>query len=398
MAELTREAWALSPKLAAAFAERFCASPEPQKVLHALVLAHSAKSALHAWPGGAAHYVAAASAMQRTMAPLATWSPTTVGEALLLLAGSAGTHVDVRQYVMRSLSTASDEELVFWLPQTLQALRNDDGVLAQCASFASCIACSFVSWPDAMLSLASCHRVREQSGYLPMACRFLCDTAVQPLRWMFLHKLIWALDTEQQPPESEFNPEIKRSGWQRPRDTGLWTPCAEVKQRVLEHLEDSARSYFDDEHGTFEQITNISGTLKPVPKVQRRDKIAEEARKIKIPREDLYLPVDPHKRLLKLIPESGAAMQSAAKTPIMLKFEVEVMPLDCRGVHECGGERIKQACIFKVGDDCRQDVLALQVCSLPSHLRADLCPSLALSRRVMHARALVHQTCTMQRA
>jgi phosphatidylinositol 4-kinase A len=178
---------------------------------------------------------------------------------------------------------------------------------------------------------------------------------------MFLHKLIWALDTEQKPPASEFNPEIKRSGWQPPSDTGLWTPCKRVQEAVLQQLTPAAREYFDSEHGTFEKVTNISGTLKPVPKVQRKDKIAEEARKISVPRSDLYLPIDPHKRLVKVLPESGAAMQSAAKTPILLAFTVEVLPLESHAVVAGEGERIKQACIFKVGDDCRQDVLALQV-------------------------------------
>jgi phosphatidylinositol 4-kinase A len=179
---------------------------------------------------------------------------------------------------------------------------------------------------------------------------------------MFLHKLIWALDTELRPAESEFNPEIKRSGWQPPRDTGLWGPCASVKKAVLSRLTPTQRAYFEDEHETFQQVTDISGILKPVPKEQRRDVIAAAASKILIPRDDLYLPVDPHKRLVSVIPESGASLQSAAKTPILLAFKVEELPVESHEVKAMGGSIVKQACIFKVGDDCRQDVLALQVC------------------------------------
>jgi phosphatidylinositol 4-kinase A len=96
----------------------------------------------------------------------------------------------------------------------------------------------------------------------------------------------------------------------------------------------------------------------------RRDKIAEEAAKIAIPREDLYLPVDVHKRLAGIIPTSGRAMQSAAKTPIMLAFEVENLPVHSHEVKSYGGSLVKQALIFKVGDDCRQDVLALQIITI----------------------------------
>jgi phosphatidylinositol 4-kinase A len=183
---------------------------------------------------------------------------------------------------------------------------------------------------------------------------------------MFLHKLIWALETEERPEDSEFNPEIKRSGWQPPVDTGLWAVCKAVKAAVLSHLSPKELAYFEDEHGTFQKVTDISGVLKPVPKDERRGRIATEARKITVPREDLYLPIDPHKRLVGIIAESGAAMQSAAKTPILLAFMVEELPLDAHAVAPRGGEVVRQACIFKVGDDCRQDVLALQV-RHPSH-------------------------------
>jgi phosphatidylinositol 4-kinase len=179
---------------------------------------------------------------------------------------------------------------------------------------------------------------------------------------MFLHRLIWALDTELRPAESEFNPKVKRSGWQPPRDTGLWGPCATVKDAVLSSLGPEQRAYFENEHGTFQKVTDISGILKSVPKEQRRDVIAKAARQIAIPRDDLYLPVDPHKRLVSVIPESGTSLQSAAKTPILLAFNVEVLPVEGHEVKAMGGPIVRQSCIFKVGDDCRQDVLALQVC------------------------------------
>ena len=71
--------------------------------------------------------------------------------------------------------------------------------------------------------------------------------------------------------------------------------------------------------------------------------------------QDLYLATNPESRVLALVAESGQPMQSAAKVPLLVKFKVE------ETLKGRPPETRLQACIFKVGDDCRQDVLALQV-------------------------------------
>ena len=75
--------------------------------------------------------------------------------------------------------------------------------------------------------------------------------------------------------------------------------------------------------------------------------------------QDLYLPTNPESRVMSLVPESGQPMQSAAKVPLLVKFKVE----ESLGLGRPPETRL-QACIFQVGDDCRQDVMALQVDAL----------------------------------
>ncbi|KDD72577.1 hypothetical protein H632_c3172p0 [Helicosporidium sp. ATCC 50920] len=77
-------------------------------------------------------------------------------------------------------------------------------------------------------------------------------------------------------------------------------------------------------------------------------------------------------RILRALPQSATPMPSAAKCPLLIAFEVETSR---KGGGPAGGAPDgrpgsssrpppRQACIFKVGDDCRQDVLALQVIDL----------------------------------
>ena len=88
--------------------------------------------------------------------------------------------------------------------------------------------------------------------------------------------------------------------------------------------------------------------------------------------QDLFLPTNPESRVIALVPESGQPMQSAAKVPLLVKFKVE------ESLRGRPPQTRLQACIFKVGDDCRQDVLALQVahatcCCLTTQLHSDHC-------------------------
>lgn len=156
------------------------------------------------------------------------------------------------------------------------------------------------------------------------------------------------------------------------------------------------------------------GILKKVDKDERRGVIAAKLSEFSPTRPDLYIPTNPHCKVLAHIPTSGTPMQSAAKVPILVAFQVQdcddPVPVHRKAIangsadgHEdspqenanggsstvarhsdemmSGGGGIRTlACIFKVGDDVRQDVLALQVIHIlrdafnSAGLPAYLCP------------------------
>lgn len=129
--------------------------------------------------------------------------------------------------------------------------------------------------------------------------------------------------------------------------------------KVWDHLPDDRELFLKAEQAFFDEVTQVSGKLFPFPKDERKAQAVKILQTIHVPRKDLYLPTNPESRVMSLVPESGQPMQSAAKVPLMVKFKVE----KSLGLGRAPETRL-QACIFKVGDDCRQDVLALQVISL----------------------------------
>jgi phosphatidylinositol 4-kinase len=88
----------------------------------------------------------------------------------------------------------------------------------------------------------------------------------------------------------------------------------------------------------------------------------------------VYLPSNPDGKVIDIDRKSGRPLQSHAKAPFMATFKVQkqriVVEEDSEALVDDAGamatttyEDWLQA-IFKVGDDCRQDVLALQVIAM----------------------------------
>lgn len=133
------------------------------------------------------------------------------------------------------------------------------------------------------------------------------------------------------------------------------------------------KSFYEREFSFFNEVTSISGKLRPFikrPKPEKKQKIEEELRKIKVD-VGVYLPSNPDGVVIGIDRKSGKPLQSHAKAPFMATFrirkeegEVEDREEKLQASTDPSRENtseVWQSAIFKVGDDCRQDVLALQM-------------------------------------
>lgn len=148
---------------------------------------------------------------------------------------------------------------------------------------------------------------------------------------------------------------------------------------MVESFSDVDRDFYEREFAFFDEVTNISGKLKPLikrSKPEKKQKIEEELRKIKV-EVGVYLPSNPDGVVIGIDRKSGKPLQSHAKAPYMATFRIkknkgggeeveELLEEDTKSIDKTGGGQedtieVWQSAIFKVGDDCRQDVLALQM-------------------------------------
>jgi phosphatidylinositol 4-kinase len=153
-----------------------------------------------------------------------------------------------------------------------------------------------------------------------------------------------------------------------------------VMSRMIAGFSNSDRAFYEREFAFFDEVTSISGKLKPFikrPKPEKKQKIEEELRKIKVD-VGVYLPCNPDGVVIGIDRKSGKPLQSHAKAPYMATFRVKKSRGNIEATDEMLEETNKknkpapqentievwQSAIFKVGDDCRQDVLALQMISV----------------------------------
>ncbi|KAG8368260.1 hypothetical protein BUALT_Bualt15G0026800 [Buddleja alternifolia] len=307
--EFARTAFAVDPRIALSLAARFPANSALKTEITQLVQSHILE--IRSIPQALPYFVTPKSVDENSplLQQLPHWAACSITQALEFLTPAYKGHPRVMAYVLRVLESYPPERVTFFMPQLVQALRYDDEKLVE--------------------------------GYLLRATQ---------RSHIFAHILIWHLQGETCVPESgkDAAPATNSS---------FQELLPVVRERIINGFNAKARDVFEREFDFFDKVTSISGVLYPLPKEERRAGIRRELEKIQMQGDDLYLPTAHNKLVRGIKVDSGIPLQSAAKVPIMITFNV----VDRDGDHK---DVKPQACIFKVGDDCRQDVLALQVISL----------------------------------
>ncbi|KAL7629182.1 phosphatidylinositol-4- kinase [Parahypoxylon ruwenzoriense] len=251
------------------------------------------------------------------------WAPVNPVTAVTYFLPAYRNHPFLIQYAMRALESHSVDVTFFYVPQIVQGLRFD------------------------------------ALGYVE---RYIIETA--QFSQLFAHQIIWNMKANAYKDDDATIPDAIKPALDK------------VMNKMIGSFPDEDRNFYEREFAFFDEVTSISGKLKPLikrDKPEKKQKIEEELRKIKVD-VGVYLPSNPDGVVIGIDRKSGKPLQSHAKAPFMATFRIKKAKGGVEESEEVAQEMGKtgeppventievwQSAIFKVGDDCRQDVLALQM-------------------------------------
>ncbi|XP_058809461.1 phosphatidylinositol 4-kinase alpha isoform X2 [Phymastichus coffea] len=257
-----------------------------------------------------------------------TWARCLPIEALAYFSRQFPHHPISAQFAVNVLESYPADAVLFYIPQLVQAVRHDS------------------------------------MGYVTEFIK-----AIAKRSQIVAHQLIWNMHTNMYMDEDK-----------QVKDPVLFDTLDALVKNILGALSGPAKQFYEREFDFFEKITNISGEIRPYPKgPERKQACLDALRKIEV-QPGCYLPSNPEAMVIDIDKDSGTPMQSAAKAPFLARFKVQrygikeleniAMAVSANGRVEVksSGEETWQAAIFKVGDDVRQDMLALQVISIFKHV------------------------------
>ncbi|KAK0628135.1 hypothetical protein B0T17DRAFT_141564 [Bombardia bombarda] len=319
---LIRTAWAESSSLAVHLTSRF-QYPRIHKEVRWLLLNFPAKAAMA--PDALAVLIDGAlpEDVSFQLKYLLFWAPVNPITAVTFFLPAYGNHPYLIQYAMRALESHSVDVTFFYVPQIVQTLRYD------------------------------------ALGYVE---RYILETA--QFSQLFAHQIIWNMKANAYKDDDSQIPDA------------IKPTLDKVMGHMIEGFSEVDRGFYEREFAFFDEVTGISGKLKPLikkSKPEKKQKIEEELRNIKV-EVGVYLPSNPDGVVIGIDRKSGKPLQSHAKAPFMATFRIKKNRSRVEDVEDMADDAIKgkaaaqddtievwQSAIFKVGDDCRQDVLALQM-------------------------------------
>ncbi|KAI7830285.1 hypothetical protein BC939DRAFT_392956 [Gamsiella multidivaricata] len=321
---MVRFAWSVSPTLALQLMARFKNNIIPSELSNLLAsdpfaAVHDSDAVQILLGDGGARY------SPSQLKYLLFWHPVSSITAISYFQPAYHNNPMVLQYAMRSLEHSPVEVVFFYVPQIVQALRHDD--------------------------------LGYVEKYIMHAAR---------VSQLFAHQIIWNMNANMYKDNNSEVPDPLKPALDR------------IIENIVNGLSGEAKSFYEREFQFFNQVTSISGTLMPLvkkSKPEKKKKIDEEMAKIVVD-VGVYLPSNPEGVVVDIDKRSGRPLQSHAKTPFMATFKVrktrEESTLDKAIIKRGAGDDedeeavpktydVWQSAIFKVGDDCRQDVLAIQL-------------------------------------